>query len=101
MFSILNSSIFCFKVRFACNTEALSAVKMKTLLIKYACIRQVPILLAEKKKTERKPEEKKKEFKVFGDVRKRVKANRETGGKEKKGKDFPPTLYLSRLQEGQ
>ena len=37
---------------------------------------------------------------MFGDVRKEVKAKRETGGREeKKGKDFPPTLYLSRLQK--
>ena len=75
---------------------------MKTLLIKYACIRHVPILLTEKKKKEREPEKKKEErIQVFGDARKEVKAKRETGGKEKKGKDFAPSLYLSRLQEGQ
>ena len=53
----------------------------------------------EKRKGTRR--KKNKEFKVFGDVRNEVKAKRETGEKEKKGKDFPPTLYLSRLLEGQ
>ena len=53
----------------------------------------------EKRKGTRKKKEER--IQVFGDVRKGVKAKRETGGKEKKGKDFAPSLYLSRLQEGQ
>ena len=47
--------------------------KLKTPLSKYACIRHLPILLAEKEKKESEPGRKEtKNSKCFGDVRNEV-----------------------------
>ena len=76
--------------------------KWKISVIKYAYIRHVPILLVEKEKKIVNSEER-KDRKCFGDVRSVVTAKGERGGSEKKGKNlnFHPSLYLSRLGEGQ
>ena len=74
LWSCLIFSCFSF-----CSAWEDSSVKLKTTLIKYACIRHVPILLAEKEKNKKVNSEERRERKCFGEVRNRVRVKRERG----------------------